>query len=138
MASNRGKKAALINVQGTEQNNDPFYRYKMEEVLLCNQGAEIVFLNINSICTTLHRDPQELLKFLKKYFGSQIKYKNEMAYTTKKDLTQEMLQNAIYTYIQNNVLCEQCHNPETEYVTEKKKIYRVCKACSFKSNDILK
>jgi translation initiation factor 2 beta subunit (eIF-2beta)/eIF-5 len=132
MASNRGKKVKLINIRGKEENNDPFYRYKMEEVIICNQGAENVFQNINNICLALHRDYQELLKFLRKHFGSQFKYKNDMAYTTKNDLTQELLQSAIYVYIQDNVLCEQCGNPETEYVEEKKKTYRACKACSFK------
>jgi len=133
MALNRGKKATLINVRGTEQNDDPFYRYKMEEVMICNQGAKIAFSNINSICTALHRTPAEILKFLKKYFGSQFEYKNEMAFTTKKDLTQELLQTAIYAFIQTDVLCGQCGNPETEYVTEKKQTYRMCKACSFKN-----
>lgn len=132
MALNKGKKAVLINVRGTEQNNDPFYRYKMEEAMICNQGSKIAFSNINNICNALHRTPTEMLKFLKKYFGSQFEYKNEMAFTTKKDLTQELLQTAIYAFIQIDVLCEQCNNPETEYVKDKKNIYRVCKACSFK------
>jgi translation initiation factor 2 beta subunit (eIF-2beta)/eIF-5 len=132
MALNRGKKAALINVRGIESNDDPHYRYKMEEAMICNQGAKIAFSNINSICESLHRTPAEMLKFLKKYFGSQFEYKNEMAFTTKKDLTQGLLQTAIYAFIQADVLCQQCANPETEYVTEKKHTYRICKACSFK------
>lgn len=125
-------KIKTINVSGIELNTDPNYRYKMESVDIRNLGAKIAWTNATSISGSLNRDVPEISKFLKKHFGCQFECKNDMLLTTKKDLTQDTLQNAVYTFIQNNVLCNQCNNPETEYIQDKKKVYTICKACSFK------
>ena len=123
-------KAKQINIRGVQDIVDPTYRYKMEEVILVNQGAKIAFMNIDSICKSLAREVQELMKFLKKYFGSSFDYKNNVATTYKNDLTKISLQTAIYKFIEDNILCKKCKNPETVLVQNKKKINMVCKACS--------
>lgn len=123
-----------INVRGLNPILDPFYRYKMDPVEISKQGVKFVFVNINNICTSLLRDPNHLVSFLKKHFGSAFDYKNNIAITTKKDLSKEELQNAIFKYIEENVLCKKCKNPETEYIKYKKKVSMCCKACSHKEN----
>lgn len=130
MSSTQNKK--LINISGNTKIDDPFYRYKMESVDISKQGIKYVFTNIDSISVSLSRDPKELVGFLKKYFGTAFEYKNGIAQTTKKDLTKDELQSAIFNYIENNVLCKKCKNPETEYMKDKKKNLLCCKACSHK------
>lgn len=121
-----------INIRGLTEINDMFYRYKMDRVDITKQNTKFVFNNIDSICASLAREPQHMISFLKKHFGSSFEYKNNVATTTKKDLTRDELQNAIFKYIEENVLCKRCKNPETEYVLGKKRITMVCKACSHK------
>lgn len=119
-----------INIRGNTPINDPFYRYQMDQVEITKQGIKIVFLNIESISKSLSREPSQIVSFLKKYFGSSFEYKDNIATTTKKDLTKEELQNALFKYIEEYVLCKKCKNPETIYEKEKKKIFMCCKACS--------
>ena len=122
----------LINIRGLNEINDPFYRYQMEAVSITYQGIKVAFLNINNICDSLGRDPNHLIKFLKRHFGSSFEYKNNVAYTTK-NLTKNELQNSIYHFIENFVLCKGCANPETKYFQSKKSDYMICSACSHKT-----
>ena len=126
-------KAVMINIRGKTDIDDDNYRYKMEEVNIIQQGALFAFTNINSICKSLNRDTTHMLKFLKKHMGLLITYKNDSAQITKKDLTKNELQQAIFKYIEDNILCEKCKNPETDIAKDKKKDYIVCKACSHKT-----
>lgn len=119
-----------INVRGLNPILDPFYRYKMDQVEIVKQGVKFAFVNVDQVCVALSREPNHLVSFLKKHFGSSFEYKNNIATTTKKDLTKDELQNAVFKYIEENVLCKKCSNPETEYIKEKKKIIMSCKACS--------
>jgi translation initiation factor 2 subunit 2 len=122
----------MINVKGLNDIDDPYYRYQMEEVKIINQGIKTVFTNIINICESLNREPTHLIKFMQKKFGTSFTYKNDVATTVKKDLTSDSLQEIIYLYIEEHVLCEKCKNPETVYCKEKKKIFKICNACSHK------
>ncbi len=126
-------KAKLINVKGIVENNDPFYRYKMEEVIIVQEGAKFAFTNIEQICTSLNRDPKDLVSFLQKYFGAQFQLKSSKVLTSKNDLTKSVLQNAIFLFIEEDVLCKTCKNPETQKIKEKKKTFLECGACGLKT-----
>lgn len=130
--STTSSKKNQINIRGNTEILDPFYRYKMEAVEISKQGVKFAFLNIDSVCMSLSRDPNHMISFFKKHFGSAFEYKNNIATTTKKDLTKDELQNATFKYIEDNVLCKKCKNPETEYVKDKKSVSLCCKACSYK------
>lgn len=127
-------KTKLTNVRGVSENDDPFYRYKMEEVLIAKEGVKFSFLNIENICLALNRNPSELVSFLQKHFGAQFELKNGKVLTSKSDLNKLVLQNAIYKFIEHNVLCKTCKNPETKKIVEKKKTFLVCDACSAKTD----
>jgi translation initiation factor 5 len=120
-----------INIRGIKEINDFSYRYKMEEVNIVNQGAQKAWLNIDVISSVLFRSSSDIVKFLKKYFGSSFDYKNGIMTTFKKDLTKQMLQEAVFQYIEQFVLCKKCKNPETENKQIKKKHLIVCKACGY-------
>ena len=77
----------LINIRGTTDIPDAFYRYKMESVIITNQGVKVAFTNIDSICQSLKRDRNDISKFLKKHFGSAFEYKNGCLLTAKKDIS---------------------------------------------------
>lgn len=122
----------LINIRGLKNQEDPNYRYKMEKVELVKQGSFFSITNICEISNALNRDPQQLVSFLKKFFGSAFTYKNGVVKCTKADLTYSLLQDALYQFIENNVLCKICCLPETILTAEKKKTFIVCQACGHK------
>lgn len=127
------KKIKLVNIRGLTEIVDPFYRYQMEMVSMASQGTKIAFLNIDVICISIDRTPSQLIKFMKKYFGTSFEYKNKVAYTTK-NLSIDDIQNSIYQFIEQYVLCKGCKNPETIYFQSKKNDYMTCKACSHKTD----
>lgn len=124
MSSNK-----LINIKGLTEQNDPFYRYKMEKVELNKEGSQFVFLNVDKIAVSLNREPNNLISFLKKHFATLFSYKNNVAKTTKTDLTVNLLQDAIFQYVETNVLCKKCKLPETIFKKDKKKNILHCNAC---------
>jgi len=125
------QQAKLINLRGVKENNDPSYRYKMEEVIISYQNLKTVFNNIVSIAKTLNRNTAHIIKFMKIYFATSFEYKLNILTTTKK-ISQNEFQNAIYKYIDQYVLCKKCINPETIFEINGKKTFMVCAACNHK------
>lgn len=124
------KKPTIINISGSTPNVDPFFRYKMEEAILTNQGVTMVFENIDSICGSLDRDPHLMVKFLRKHFGAKTDYKKNTAIIMKRNLLKSDLQDAVHKFIDTFVLCPKCNNPETTFSEDKAKFKLQCKACN--------
>ena len=124
------KKPTLINISGSKPSADPSFRYKMEEVILINQGVTMVFVNIDSISKSLDRDPKMLAKFVRKHFGAKTDYKKNTAVIMKRDLIKSDLQDAVNKFIDSFVLCPKCNNPETTFSEDKTRIKLQCKACN--------
>lgn len=76
-------KMTLINIQGTTPITDPFYRYKMNLVIVTQQKNRTAFENINQIAKDLDRQPQDILKFLKSHFASNFNMCNNFGLTAK-------------------------------------------------------
>lgn len=122
----------IINVRGNVEINDPFYRYKMEEIKVRDENKGTVLVNIENICKSLNRTSDQLIKYLQKQMGISFIKKNGTIHTSKK-VNQNEIQKHIFNYIQHYVLCEKCNNPETEWLNEKtakNNIFIKCHACS--------
>lgn len=78
----------------------------MDALELIKNKNKYIFTNIDVIAFQLHREPNHIISFLKKTFGVSFDYKNNVAITSKKDLTLIELQQAIYKYIDLFVLCK--------------------------------
>lgn len=117
----------MSKVNVPKSNNDPFYRYKREEIKiqnLNNNGGVTKLLNIELICKGLNINPKELLHFYKKKLNVTIIEKD---FIIKKIETINKLEEILEEYIKLNVLCPKCSNPE---FTEKDK-KNICNACGF-------
>lgn len=122
-----------ININ-KEQQNDPNYRYKMSEVLLKYEGQgngqRTVFLNLNEISQELKRDSESIILFLVTVLGCKCIVNKEKQVVLYGTHTKEIVQNAIYDYISNFVLCQKCKNPETQFISKgKSDIEMKCNAC---------
>jgi translation initiation factor 2 beta subunit (eIF-2beta)/eIF-5 len=120
--------AKKININGDL--TDPFYRYKMPEVIVRQQGAFYAFLNIDDICSEkggINRPLSDIQKFLTKNLHTSFTYKNKSLITSA-PITKDSIQNMIFQYINKFILCTKCQSPET-IVSNDKKSYNKCRAC---------
>lgn len=105
--------------------NDPFYRYKRDQIkvqILNNNGGVTKLTNICEICNQLDVEIKSLLQFFKKKLNVSIIEKDLII---KKIETVDNLEKILEEYIVLNVVCPKCSNPEFSLINEKKS----CKAC---------
>jgi translation initiation factor 2 beta subunit (eIF-2beta)/eIF-5 len=128
--------AKKINING--DSSDPFYRYKMQEVIVRQQGAFYAFLNVDDICAEkggINRPLADVQKFLNKNLHTSFTYKNKSLITSA-PITKDSIQNMIFQYINKFILCTKCASPETIVNKIKTKTYNICKACG-NSDEVL-
>jgi translation initiation factor 2 beta subunit (eIF-2beta)/eIF-5 len=117
----------MSKVNIPKSNQDPFFRYKREEIkiqILNNNGGVTKLLNIETIASSLNSSVKDILSFLKKKLNTTIIEKDLII---KKVETVNRLEELLEEYIKLNILCPKCVNPE---FTEEKKM-KTCKACGF-------
>ncbi len=122
-----------INVN-RDQKNDPFYRYKMSEIITKAEGGgngkRTVLINIEIIAGELKRDVEQLLTYLVTVLGCKNIVNKENQHILYGDFTKQVIQEAIYDYIALYVLCQKCKNPETLYfIGGKNEVCMKCQAC---------
>jgi len=141
-----------MNIRGKEEVSDLHYRYRMPVLLTAQEGkrngAKTVLVNLPDIAKSLGRPAEEIMQFFAKDLGAQGKSKaSEGKYVLRGEHTTSSLQNRLFIYIENFVLCPTCGNPETQYKVHLKgkvgsnsrkalvgKIFLQCAACGSTSN----
>lgn len=118
-----------VNIMGLNDIIDPFYRYTMRKVIIEQLRNKTAINNLNDVAMDLDRDPLLILEFLKKRFGVNFIYKNNIA-TTTKTLSYDDIWNALREFIEFFILCPACNLPETTILVGKN-IKLTCKCCSF-------
>ena len=120
-----------INIQGKNDIDDQFYRYKMQKMNVIHQKNKTIIDNFNKVCADIKVDPKMLYIFFKKKFSVSMNLdKNNVISTTTK-IPYADFEKALREFIEEYVLCKTCSLPELEILIEKNKIIRVCKSCSF-------
>lgn len=118
--------AAQPQILNINNQDDPFYRYKMPALQIKQQTNCVIIENLAQVSTSLKRNQKMILKFFGIRLGTQVSdSKSSINGTFKAHELQEALQEFIQTY----VLCPDCGNPETEFYLKKKTYKRTCKAC---------
>lgn len=120
-----------MNIQGINNIDDPFYRYKMEKLNVIAQKNKTVISNIKKVCDDLAVNPEMLYKFFKKRFSISMNMDKQYILSTSKQITYDEFEKVLREFIEKYVLCRQCNLPELSYNNEKNKIIRICKSCSF-------
>ncbi len=118
----------MINIRGTILNNDndPFYRYKMHKPILVTCKNFIAFENIDTVLKDLNREKKLFISFLKINMGINIISKNDSILFPKNIINDELM-NSIYKFIEQHVLCPNCKLPET--ILKNNNI--VCNCCCY-------
>lgn len=128
--------AALINIAGSNPVHDPAYRYKMPKLLAKvegrGNGIKTVLLNVDDIALALKRDAPEVTKFFGCELGAQTTYTDRAIVNGAH--REPDLQTHLSKYIENFVLCRNCHLPETHYKCKDEIISQKCLACGHKES----
>jgi translation initiation factor 2 beta subunit (eIF-2beta)/eIF-5 len=122
--------------------DDPHYRYKMpaleSRTTTKGQYGHTTLLNVVDVAAALHRDAEELLRFMAYELGVPNPGKPTPGHSViLKGLHRTSdLQAVVYSYADKFVLCPNCHDPETIYVVDpnprardKGAIRHFCRAC---------
>jgi translation initiation factor 2 beta subunit (eIF-2beta)/eIF-5 len=93
-------------------------------------------VNIDAVAAALGREPARLVKHLGKSLGTNAQYKSGVA-TLRGHLlpaaVQESVQESVQDFVDSDVLCGECQNPETVLEVKKGAERRQCKACGHKT-----
>ena len=112
-----------INLDGSD---DPFYRYKMPQILLKEQsskGGQTCLVNLEEISKALDLpSPKPLVKHLSKSLGCTCRL-SKGSYLLPGSHRQKSIQDLILAFVSKYILCPSCGNPET--LTGK------CTACGY-------
>lgn len=95
-------------------------------------GCKTVLPNIVTVALALGREPEALAKYISKKLATQGKYKDGSA-TLRGHFDRQTVQTMVDEFIDENVLCGKCTNPETIFEVKKRQIRLVCKACGHKT-----
>jgi translation initiation factor 5 len=122
-----------LNVNRTFK-NDPSYRYKMSEVDIKFEGGgngkRTILMNIGTISTELSRNVDNIVSYLSTVLGCQSIVNKEGKYVLYGDFTKQKLQDLVFDYVDEMVICKKCKNPETYYILHgKNDVGMKCKAC---------
>ncbi|KAI5184804.1 translation initiation factor 5 [Nematocida homosporus] len=123
-----------INID--RSSSDAFYRYKMPSNIVKiegrGNGIKTVLVNIEDIAKSLNRDPKILTKYLSYEMGtlSSIDDKNAK-YIINGAHDKERVQEYLFNFIDELVLCKECRNPETVLFCSpsRKSVLQKCSAC---------
>jgi translation initiation factor 5 len=121
-----------INIQGLQNIDDIFYRYKMRKMNVIRQRTKTVIDNFDLICQDIERDPKLLLEYFKKKFNIAILHKEGVLSMTA-DLKYLDIEEALREFIEYFILCQKCRLPETEIININHMITLKCRCCSTKT-----
>lgn len=122
--------AVMINID--KNNNDIFNRYKMDAIQTKSEGRgnglKTVLININQIAKQINVDASLLIQYIKANIGAQCSTKQERIILTGTHSTQDV-QDTIFEFINDFILCKICQNPETSIKKRSNKLKQKCFAC---------
>jgi translation initiation factor 2 beta subunit (eIF-2beta)/eIF-5 len=98
-----------------KSNFDPFYRYRRPRIFIENRkGNTTAIVNIFEIGKSLNRDPQIFAKIFSKELGTRASWSSkEKIIVVNGKFTVDQLESVLEGYIENQIMCQECSNPET-------------------------
>lgn len=123
-----------INIQGLEDIDDPFYRYKMNQFVVEKIKNTTEIKNLGQVAKDLDRDPSDIIKFVGKNIGSRVIIKNNCYYISK-IVSADDLYKIVRQYIEKYVLCPICRLPETKLGPEG---INLCICCGYNGKKVKK
>eukprot|EP00005_Dracoamoeba_jomungandri_P003080 CAMPEP_0174260596 /NCGR_PEP_ID=MMETSP0439-20130205/10019_1 /TAXON_ID=0 /ORGANISM="Stereomyxa ramosa, Strain Chinc5" /LENGTH=424 /DNA_ID=CAMNT_0015344871 /DNA_START=122 /DNA_END=1392 /DNA_ORIENTATION=+ len=125
-----------------ESQSDPFYRYKMRQLVVQTIGngkmIRTSFTNLCDVAKDLKVPPDYIPHYLGKAIGAQAKYDSKKPERQRGTISGEysvkLLSDLLVQFISHFVLCDQCQAPELSYSasSSRKDLRMRCRACGWK------
>jgi translation initiation factor 5 len=119
-----------------KDNKDPHYRYKMPKLTAkiegSGNGIKTVITNMSAVAKSIDRPPAYPTKYFGCELGAQVTIANDL-FIVNGSHDVDKLQNLLYKFIKQFVLCSKCSNPETSLTIVKQSISQKCIACGYET-----
>lgn len=121
---------------------DKFYRYKMPRLQVKvegkGNGIKTVVVNLSAVAQSLARPGGQVVK----WFGLDLGAQTNMDPPDDRWIINgahdgETLQRSLFIFIEKYVLCDDCGNPETDFVIKDEVVRKDCKACGARSKPLV-
>ena len=125
-------KVPMIPVKKDEDASS--YRYKMPKLISRNlssgNGVKTTIINSTDIAKAIFRTPAALTQWFSYHLACQAKFSNQTnQIVLNGDHSTKKLQDSVYEFIDNFVLCPSCLNPETTLDKKGNTLVLHCHAC---------
>lgn len=118
--------------------DDPFYRYKVHQLIVEFTKNKTVFVNLNEVATELKINPMYILRYFGSVLGTQVKYDKCLSirnYSLSGVFPVDKISQHMTQFIKEIILCKACGLPELDYIKNKEDTILLCRSCG--SNDKL-
>lgn len=116
---------------------DPFYRYKMTQLVISVIKGKTYLTNIDAVTKDLQIEPEFIIKYLGIRFGTRTVYNSNSDPNQRGWLCgifdMNRLSSILREFIEEIILCKVCGNPELEYIY-KDKVILSCRCCGSTDN----
>ncbi len=106
-------------------------RFEIPRVKGHIEGNKTIITNFLQICNVLHREPQQLVKYLQRELATPAVLKDKRLVFGRK-VNSALLNEKIEKYAKDFVICKECNRPDTQLIKEDRVLFIKCTACGAK------
>jgi translation initiation factor 2 subunit 2 len=121
----KGLERAMSKLPASKGTED---RFVIPPPKIFYEGKTTVLENFASIADALNRDPDHLMKFILQEMGTAGKIEGQHAVFQGR-FTEQSLERHIDSYVQEYVICSECHRPDTQLIRSDRVLMLKCEAC---------
>lgn len=121
----KGLERAMSRLPASKGTED---RFVIPPPKIFYEGKTTVLENFASIADALNRDPDHLMKFILQEMGTAGKIEGQHAVFQGR-FTEQSLERHIDSYVQEYVICSECHRPDTQLIRSDRVLMLKCEAC---------
>jgi translation initiation factor 2 subunit 2 len=121
----KGLERAMSRLPASKGTED---RFVIPPPKIFYEGKTTVLENFTSIADALNRDPDHLIKFILQEMGTAGKIEGQHAVFQGR-FTEQSLERHIDSYVQEYVICSECHRPDTQLIRSDRVLMLKCEAC---------
>jgi translation initiation factor 2 subunit 2 len=103
-------------------------RFQIPQGDVFYEGNTTILKNFTEIANLINREGKHFFSYLLKELGTAGGQEGERAIFQGK-IPAAKVQSRIQTYVENYVLCKECHKPDTYLVRENRTLIMRCEAC---------
>ncbi|MBI2671454.1 translation initiation factor IF-2 subunit beta [Candidatus Woesearchaeota archaeon] len=92
------------------------------------EGNKTIISNFLQICSTLGRDPSQLIKYLQRELATPAQIDGQRLIFGRK-LNSDFINKKIKQFANDFVLCKECGKPDTKLIKEDRYLFLKCTAC---------